>query len=62
MQAKKKPLEQLAASELVEGGAPALAAALDTLRVEEPAKRKAGVIVSSVAELVNKLRHEARVI
>jgi hypothetical protein len=32
------------------------------LQVEEPAKRKAGVMVSSVAELVKKLHEEAKVI
>jgi len=32
------------------------------VRVDEPAKRKAGQIVKSVAELVSKLRTEAKVI
>ena len=35
---------------------------LTTIRVDEPPKRKAGVKVASVAELVNKLRNEAKVI
>ena len=35
---------------------------LKTIRVVEPAKRKAGVKVGSVAELVQKLRTEAKVI
>ena len=35
---------------------------LTTLKVEEPPKRKAGVKVGSVAELVDKLRNEAKVI
>jgi hypothetical protein len=35
---------------------------LATLEVVEPAKRKAGVIVASVAELVQKLHEEAKVI
>lgn len=35
---------------------------LQTLRVEEPAKRKGGVILGSAAELVDKLRNEAKVI
>ena len=34
----------------------------ETLSVEEPPKHKAGVRVASVAELVEKLRHEAKVI
>ena len=33
-----------------------------TVRVELPPARKAGVMVSSVAELVDKLKNEARVI
>jgi electron transfer flavoprotein beta subunit len=35
---------------------------LKTLKVAEPPKRQAGIKVSSVAELVDKLRNEARVI
>ena len=35
---------------------------LQTLSVEAPAQRKAGVIVKSVAELVEKLHKEAKVI
>lgn len=35
---------------------------LQTLSVEEPAKRKGGVMVASAAELVDKLRNEAKVI
>lgn len=34
----------------------------ETLSVEEPPKRKAGVRVASVAELVEKLQNEAKVI
>ena len=47
---------------------PRIAAALDTsprieqVKVEEPPKRKAGIKVSSVAELVQKLKNEAKVI
>ncbi|HEU4826231.1 MAG TPA: electron transfer flavoprotein subunit beta/FixA family protein, partial [Dongiaceae bacterium] len=33
-----------------------------TLKVVEPPKRKSGVKVKSVAELVDKLRNEAKVI
>ncbi len=35
---------------------------LRTLKVEEPAKRSAGVQVKSVEELVHKLKNEAKVI
>ncbi len=35
---------------------------LVTVKVTEPPSRKAGVKVGSVAELVEKLRHEAKVI
>jgi electron transfer flavoprotein beta subunit len=35
---------------------------LKVLKVVEPAKRKAGAKVKSVAELVDKLRNEAKVI
>lgn len=35
---------------------------LKTVSVEEPAKRKGGVIVASVAELVDKLKNEAKVL
>ena len=32
------------------------------IKVEEPAKRKGGIIVKSLAELMNKLRNEAKVL
>jgi electron transfer flavoprotein beta subunit len=35
---------------------------LTTLKVEEPSSREAGVIVEDVAQLVNKLRNEAKII
>ena len=35
---------------------------IEQLKVEEPPKRKGGVKVSSVAELVSKLKNEAKVI
>ena len=58
MKAKKKPLDTLTPAELgVE-----LKAHLTTLKVEPPAERKAGIIVESVDELLNKLRNEAKVI
>jgi electron transfer flavoprotein beta subunit len=58
MKAKKKPIETLAPDALGVDITPRLT----TLKVVEPAKRKGGVKVASVAELVSKLRDEARVI
>jgi electron transfer flavoprotein beta subunit len=58
MKAKKKPIEQLTPEALGVDATPHLV----TLKVEEPAKRQGGRKVASVAELVDKLRNEARVI
>src|SRR6188472_812673 len=58
MKAKKKPLETLKPDALGVDVAPRL----KTLKVVEPGKRKAGVMVKDVAELVDKLRNEAKVI
>ncbi len=58
MKAKKKPIEMLAPSALGVDTAPRL----KTLKVEEPEKRQAGIKVKTVAELVEKLRDEAKVI
>ena len=58
MKAKKKPIEQLNASELDVDITPKI----QQIKVEEPPKRKAGIKVSSVAELVQKLKNEAKVI
>jgi electron transfer flavoprotein beta subunit len=58
MKAKKKTLEVLKPQDLGVDLAPRL----KILKVEEPSKRKAGVMVKSVDELVAKLRNEARVI
>ena len=58
MKAKKKPLEILSASELGIDTSPRV----QQVKVEEPPKRKAGIKVSSVAELVSKLKNEAKVI
>ena len=57
MKAKKKPIETLAPDALGVDVAPRL----KVLKVEEPPKRKAGIKVKSVAELVDKLRNEAGV-
>jgi electron transfer flavoprotein beta subunit len=58
MKAKKKPIEQMTPEALGVEAKPRL----QILKVEEPAKRRAGKKVTSVAELVDKLRNEARVI
>ena len=58
MKAKKKPLDVIKPDELGVDVAPRLM----TLKVSEPPKRSAGVKVADVAELVNKLKNEAKVI
>jgi electron transfer flavoprotein beta subunit len=58
MKAKKKPIEALTPDALGVDPSPRL----KVLKVVEPAKRKAGAKVKSVAELVDKLRNEAKVI
>jgi electron transfer flavoprotein beta subunit len=58
MKAKKKPLETTTPAQLGVDVAPHLA----TLKVVEPAKRKGGGKVADVAELVAKLRNEAKVL
>ncbi|UFN47792.1 electron transfer flavoprotein subunit beta/FixA family protein [Roseomonas sp. OT10] len=58
MKARKKPIETVKPSDLGVDAAPRLT----TLKVEEPPKRQAGVKVGSVAELVGKLKTEAKVI
>jgi electron transfer flavoprotein beta subunit len=58
MKAKKKPLETLRPADLGVDVAPRLA----TLKVVEPGKRKAGILVKDVSELVDKLRNEAKVL
>jgi len=58
MKAKKKPLETIKPEDLGVDVTPRL----KTLKVVEPAKRSAGVIVPDVATLVQKLRTEAKVI
>jgi len=58
MKAKKKPLDVMEAAALGVDFTPRLT----TVKVEEPAVRKAGIKVASVDELVAKLKQEARVI
>ena len=58
MKAKKKPIEEILATDLGIDVSPRL----EQLKVEEPPKRKAGIKVANVAELVQKLKNEAKVI
>ena len=58
MKAKKKPIEQLNAKDLGVD----IINRIQEIKVEEPPKRKGGIKVSSVAELVSKLKNEAKVI
>ena len=58
MKAKKKPLETVKPADLGVDVTPRLT----TLKVVEPASRKAGVKVADVKELVAKLKNEAKVI
>ena len=58
MKAKKKPIEILSAEELGIDITPRL----KQLKVIEPPKRTKGIMVADVAELVQKLKNEAKVI
>jgi len=58
MKAKKKPLDTVTPESLGVEVAPRL----KTLKVVEPAARKAGIMVPDVATLVDKLKNEAKVI
>ena len=58
MKAKKKPLDTVKPADLGVDVTPRLT----TIKVSEPAKRSAGVKVADVAELVEKLKNEAKVI
>ncbi len=58
MKAKKKPLDTMAADSLGVDTQPRL----KTIKVSEPPKRAGGVKVADVADLLNKLRNEAKVI
>ncbi len=58
MKAKKKPLERLSPEELNVDVSPRLT----LLRASEPPRRQAGIKVADAAELVAKLRNEAKVI
>ena len=58
MKAKKKPLDIVDISELGID----ITSKIKTLKVTEPASRKAGMMVSDVKELIQKLKYEAKVI
>ena len=58
MAAKKKPLEKLSPADLAVDISPRL----NTMKFAEPKARQAGVKVADVAELVEKLKNEAKVI
>ena len=58
MKAKKKELEIIKPDALGVDVTPHL----KTIKVEEPTKRTAGILVADVAELVDKLKNEAKVI
>ena len=58
MKAKKKQIEQLNAKDMGVD----ISNRIQQIKVEEPPKRKGGIKVASVAELVGKLKNEAKVI
>ncbi len=58
MKAKKKPIDTLTPEALGVDVAPRVV----TLKVEEPPKRKSGVKVKDVSELIDRLKNEAKVI
>jgi len=58
MKAKKKPLDIIKPEDLSVDITPRL----KTIKVEEPPKRSAGIMVADVAALVDKLKNEAKVI
>ena len=58
MKAKKKPMSETSPDELGVDISPRL----ETLKVTEPPKRAGGIKVETVAELVDKLKNEAKVI
>ncbi len=58
MKAKRKPLEETTPEELGVD----ISSRMRTIKVESPVERQAGIKVSSVSELVEKLKNEAKVI
>ena len=58
MKAKKKPIDSKEASDLGIN----IESRIEQLKVEEPPVRQKGIMVNDVSELVQKLKHEAKVI
>ena len=58
MKAKKKPIDSREANSLGID----ISSRIQQLKVEEPPVRQKGIMVSDVSELVQKLKHEAKVI
>ncbi len=58
MKAKKKPIDMITPEQL----AVDVSNRIEVLQVTEPAERDAGIMVASAAELVDKLKNEAKVI
>ena len=58
MKAKKKVIDEISPADLEVD----ISTRLTTLKVEEPSSREAGVIVEDIAQLVDKLRNEAKII
>ena len=58
MKAKKKPIDNYTSEDLGVDVSPRI----KQLKVDEPPKRTKGIMVADVAELVQKLKHEAKVI
>ena len=58
MKAKKKPIQEINVKDLNIDISPKL----EILKVEEPEKREAGIMVESVDNLIDKLKNEAKVI
>ena len=58
MRAKKKPIDSYTSEDLGID----ISQRIKQLKVEEPPKRTKGIMVANVAELIQKLKHEAKVI
>ena len=58
MKAKKKPINEIKVNNLKID----ITQKLEILKVEEPSKREAGIMVKTVEELFDKLQNEAKVI
>lgn len=58
MQAKRKPIVSI----LLDSINANISSKIQTIKIDAPPQRKAGIMVKSVTELLNKLQHEAQVI